>query len=619
MRTFTSIKNYVLAVLMLWAGQAMAQTNLLQNESFEDWADGKPVHWVSTTSASNATLEQSSDARTGVSSVLVKGASGNKRLASEEIKLKAGTYVFSAYVKAATAEAASITLGYVPVTDGKVGNYYYGEYLNDLTDAGWQLWTYEFTLSEQTEVNLLVMNSKKAGKDVLVDDVSLTTNDGGLVGSDDPVTPSVTVDDEVVFPSVSVGGTSTATLKVTGANLTSDLTVSVAGEGFSCDQTTISKDAAANAELNLKFVSQAEGSFIGTLTIAGGGIATEKVVTLRATCANLTGEGTKENPYTVEDVMVLNNPETTAWVKGYIVGSVNGMNLSDAVFGIENASNTNLLIAASVDETDVAKCVPVQLPSGTIRNNLSLQTNPENIGKELLINGSLEAYFGAPGLKEPSEYVLEGEEPEEPEPVVTTVYKKATAIESGKTYILAAEVDGEFKVAQNLSGNYGYLYVTSAKAENEQIELTSNNNGFVFTETDGGYTIVDMQNRYVYMKDDYNNFNVSADPQDGMVWTVEANADGTFKITNVNKGKYIQYSVNYSSYGSYANEQGIMPQLYVKAEGGGDAISEIIQNAEDEPVEVYTVNGVKVGNTLDGLKGGIYIIKQGNVVKKVIK
>lgn len=619
MRTFTSIKNYVLAVLMLWAGQAMAQTNLLQNESFEDWADGKPVHWVSTTSASNATLEQSSDARTGVSSVLVKGASGNKRLASEEIKLKAGTYVFSAYVKAATAEAASIRLGYVPVTDGKVGNYYYGEYLNDLTDAGWQLWTYEFTLGEQTEVNLLVMNSKNPGKDVLVDDVSLTTNDGGLVGSDDPVTPSVTVDDEVVFPSVSVGGTSTATLKVTGANLTSDLTVSVAGEGFSCDQTTISKDAAANTELNLKFVSQAEGSFIGTLTIAGGGIATEKVVTLRATCANFTGEGTKENPYTVEDVMVLNNPKITAWVKGYIVGSVNGMNMSDAVFGIENASNTNLLIAASVDETDVAKCVPVQLPSGTIRNNLSLQTNPENIGKELLINGSLEAYFGAPGLKEPSEYVLEGEEPEEPEPVVTTIYKKATAIESGKTYILAAEVDGEFKVAQNLSGSYGYLDVASAKAENEQIELTSNNNGFVFTETDGGYTIVDMQNRYVYMKDDYNNFNVSADPQDGMVWTVEANADGTFKITNVNKGKYIQYSVNYRSYGSYADEQGIMPQLYVKAEGGGDAISEIMQNAEDEPVEVYTVNGVKVGNTLDGLKGGIYIIKQGNVVKKVIK
>ena len=166
MRTFTSIKNYVLAVLMLWAGQAMAQTNLLQNESFEDWADGKPVHWVSTTSASSATLEQSSDARTGVSSVLVKGASGNKRLASEEITLKAGTYVLSAYVKAATEEAATITLGYVPVVDGKVGSYVYGEYLNGATNADWQQWTFQFTLDEQTQVNLLVMNSKRPGKDV---------------------------------------------------------------------------------------------------------------------------------------------------------------------------------------------------------------------------------------------------------------------------------------------------------------------------------------------------------------------------------------------------------------------------------------------------------------------
>ena len=315
-------------------------------------------------------------------------------------------------------------------------------------------------------------------------------------------------------------------------------------------------------------------------------------------------------------MIALNNPGTTAWVKGYIVGSVNGKNISDAVFGVENASNTNLLMAASVDETDVTKCVPVQLPSGSIRENLSLQTNPENIGKELMINASMVAYFGVPGLKEPSEYVLDGEEPA---PVEKTTYKKATSIESGKTYILAAEVDGEFKVAQNLSGNYGYLDVVSAKVENEQIELTSDNNGFVFTETDGGYTIVDMQNKYVYMTGNYNSFNVSAEPQDGMVWTVEANADGTFKITNVNTSKYIQYSVKFTSYGSYADEQGIMPQLYVKVEEGGDAISEIMPNVEDGAIEVYTINGVKVGTSLEGLKDGIYIVKQGNVVKKVIK
>ena len=31
--------------------------------------------------------------------------------------------------------------------------------------------------------------------------------------------------------------------------------------------------------------------------------------------------GTKEDPYTVDQVLTLGNPGTTAWVKGYIVGS----------------------------------------------------------------------------------------------------------------------------------------------------------------------------------------------------------------------------------------------------------------------------------------------------------
>ena len=41
---------------------------------------------------------------------------------------------------------------------------------------------------------------------------------------------------------------------------------------------------------------------------------------------------------------------------------------------------------------------------------------------------------------------------------------------------------------------------------------------------------------------------------------------------------------------------------------------------EDAPVEVYTLSGVKVGNSLDDVRGGsIYIVKKGNVVKKVLK
>lgn len=44
-----------------------------------------------------------------------------------------------------------------------------------------------------------------------------------------------------------------------------------------------------------------------------------------------------------------------------------------------------------------------------------------------------------------------------------------------------------------------------------------------------------------------------------------------------------------------------------------------IQTQGTAAQEVYTIDGVKVGNTLKGQKQGLYIVKQGNNIKKVIK
>ena len=44
-----------------------------------------------------------------------------------------------------------------------------------------------------------------------------------------------------------------------------------------------------------------------------------------------------------------------------------------------------------------------------------------------------------------------------------------------------------------------------------------------------------------------------------------------------------------------------------------------IQTQGTTAQEVYTIDGVKVGNTLKGQKQGLYIVKQGNSIKKVIK
>lgn len=144
-------------------------------------------------------------------------------------------------------------------------------------------------------------------------------------------------------------------------------------------------------------------------------------------------------------------------------------------------------------------------------------------------------------------------------------YMKTTAVESGKTYILAADNEGTAVIAQTVAANsrYDYLPVNEA-APADLMGATDLLNGFTLTETEGGYTIQDAYGRYLYMDETHTSFNVSADRQDGDTWTVEPQADGTVKITNVLREKFIQYSTEHESYGAYTDEQGIKPSLYVK-------------------------------------------------------
>lgn len=149
----------------------------LTNGDFETWADNLPTGWKSASSASSATLTQSTDAHGGSYSVNVNGKEGsNVRLASQEITLAAGSYNFSFWVKATTEDAAQVRPGYVPVTEGSVGSYQYGSYAT--LSTSWQQVSYDFTLTAETTVCLVVMNPKKSsyssGKDVLVDDAVLT-------------------------------------------------------------------------------------------------------------------------------------------------------------------------------------------------------------------------------------------------------------------------------------------------------------------------------------------------------------------------------------------------------------------------------------------------------------
>ena len=146
------------------------------NGDFEGWTDGKPNNWKPACTAGNATLSQSTDAHSGKYSVKVAGTDkANKRLSYKELDLKAGEYTMTFYVKAASATGASVRPGYVKVTNGAVGSYMYGEYTNDIKDSEWVMITHTFTLDADCTVCLVMMNSKKPGGDVLVDDFKLVS------------------------------------------------------------------------------------------------------------------------------------------------------------------------------------------------------------------------------------------------------------------------------------------------------------------------------------------------------------------------------------------------------------------------------------------------------------
>ena len=123
---------------------------------------------------------------------------------------------------------------------------------------------------------------------------------------------------------------------------------------------------------------------------------------------DLVGDGTAENPYTVEDVISLNNTLTsTHYVKGFIIGQVNGKAINtgldtEAPFAGDDgkAYHTNIVIASAMGET--TNIVPVQLPSGDLRKAFNLVENPDKYGVEVLICGELIKYFSVPGIKNPT-------------------------------------------------------------------------------------------------------------------------------------------------------------------------------------------------------------------------
>ncbi len=125
----------------------------------------------------------------------------------------------------------------------------------------------------------------------------------------------------------------------------------------------------------------------------------------------------EESFITVEEAIATYNADPAAkpapTVKGYIVGHVASTGTGD--FEAPFKDDYNLLIADTPDQRDTTKLLSVQLTSG-YRSQFGLATNPSIIGKEVVITGTLEYYYGFPGLKSPSAIHFYGEAPPPPPP-----------------------------------------------------------------------------------------------------------------------------------------------------------------------------------------------------------
>ena len=97
--------------------------------------------------------------------------------------------------------------------------------------------------------------------------------------------------------------------------------------------------------------------------------------------------------------------EEDVWVCGYIVGG--DLTSASASFSAPFESRTNILLGPRSSTVDKSACISVQLPQGDVRESLNLVDNPGLLGSRVCLKGDVvEAYYGVPGMKNTSDYVI---------------------------------------------------------------------------------------------------------------------------------------------------------------------------------------------------------------------
>lgn len=317
------------------------------------------------------------------------------------------------------------------------------------------------------------------------------------------------------------------------------------------------------------------------------------------TFVSLSGDGSFEKPYTINDIQYLNT-DTEGWFIGTILGSY---------------ANGGIIASTPVESNwavgEGEYYIPVELPNTPLRTAVNAKDN-DVIGKEVKFFGSKKTYFGNDnGIKETSQ--------------VFGLYDLNITEAGYSTYYTnhAFVVPTGVEVGIIIDASSANTTVTIDWSKYKEGDIVPANTGVLLKGTEGTYP---------YIVDDSEAQSPAENLLKGSV--AEAQTEGVnclfYKLSYDNNGENLGFywaAENGAAFMNGANKAYLaLPVSVAKntrgfgLEGDGTTGIQQIENGQ-ELVDVYTIDGIQVrkqikeSQALNGLKKGIYIINGKKIIK----
>lgn len=179
----------------------------------------------------------------------------------------------------------------------------------------------------------------------------------------------------------------------------------------------------------------------------------------------------------------------------------------------------------------------------------------------------------------------------EPDPTPTPDGPETTDLPAAGKYMFVWTVDGK-AMAATPAETY-YLLPQEVTVTNNEIAAAGNEAAVWTIEAATAknlFTIKGSDGSYYTMKGDYNSFNkvgALGEADYAYNWAFTKNADGTFKVLNYEKQKWMQWDAQYNNV-SASTKDGAMPKLYRLNEAGTAYVGVVEGGSEPDPTPTPT-------------------------------